>query len=102
MLGEYKPQRQCLPFVGHTWQQFSPSNAVPVGGGDIIENYFLHGEDQKYFVKINRRHHQLFAVEAQALEQVQASHTIRVPAVVAGYRSSCVRLINSLLALWQH
>ena len=71
---------------------------MPVGGGDINENYFLHGEDQKYFVKINRRHHQLFAVEAQALEQVQASHTIRVPVVVAGYRSSCVRLINSLLA----
>lgn len=66
-----------------TRQQFSPSRVMPVGGGDINENYFLEGEDQKYFVKINRRHYQLFAAEAQALEQIQATHTIRVPAVVA-------------------
>ena len=65
-----------------TRQQFSPSRVVPVGGGDINENYFLQGEVQQYFVRINRRHHQLFTAEAHALEEIQATHTIRVPAVV--------------------
>lgn len=84
----------------HTHRPINPQRVTPVSGGDINQNYVLQAEGQAYFVKINHQHHQLFVAEAQALEQIQATQTIRVPAVIAqGIEQQAAYLVLEALPL---
>jgi protein-ribulosamine 3-kinase len=64
-----------------THRPFTLRNATPVGGGNINEAYRLEGADSSsYFLKLNDiRHLPMFVAEAQGLNAIAATHTLRVP-----------------------
>lgn len=64
---------------------FSLRAAAAVGGGDINQAYRLEGADgTRYFLKLNdAQHHAMFIAEADGLAAIGATHTLRVPAVIA-------------------
>lgn len=68
-----------------TRRPFSARNAAAVGGGDINEAYRLDGADgSRYFLKLNEeRLLPMFAAEAEGLETIAATQTLRVPKPVA-------------------
>lgn len=68
-----------------TQRPFTLSAATPVGGGDINESYRLEGADgTRYFLKLNdARHLAMFVAEAEGLNAIAATNTIRVPNPVA-------------------
>ncbi len=55
--------------------------ATPVGGGSINEAYRLDGTDgARYFLKQNdARHLAMFVAEAEGLDAIAATKTMRVP-----------------------
>ncbi|MEB3225283.1 MAG: fructosamine kinase family protein [Synechococcus sp.] len=66
-----------------TGQPFSVEQQRPVGGGCINQGYCLRGSGQQYFVKLNRPNQtEMFAAEALALQQMDATQTIRVPKLI--------------------
>jgi len=51
-----------------------------VGGGSINQAYRIAGTDRQFFVKLNAaRLYDMFAAEAEGLEEIAGSHTVRVP-----------------------
>src|SRR3989338_3183412 len=55
-----------------TQRPFEVRDAIPVGGGSIIQAYRLEGTDgSRYFVKLNdARHLPMFAADAQGLNAI--------------------------------
>lgn len=63
-----------------TGKPFKVLNRRPVSGGCINQGCALIGENATYFVKINQASQiSMFQAEALGLEQMQETHTIRVP-----------------------
>lgn len=63
-----------------TGQPFQTRNTSAVGGGCINTAYRLQGEGLSYFVKLNRANLlAMFEAEAEGLESIAATQTIRVP-----------------------
>ena len=64
-----------------THRAFTLRAATPVGGGSINEAYRLEGVDgSRYFLKLNDAlHHPMFVAEAEGLNAIAATSTIRVP-----------------------
>lgn len=104
-----------------TQRPFLLQCAIPVGGGDINRSFRLEGTDgSRYFLKLNEaRCHALFIAEAAGLQAVAATHTLRVPQVIAhgasegmsflvlehlqlGGRGDARRLGEQLAALHRH
>ncbi|MFT3884387.1 MAG: fructosamine kinase family protein [Flavobacteriales bacterium] len=59
--------------------------AVPIGGGSINDAYRLETSSGRFFVKTNSadRFPSLFEAEADGMERLRATHTVRVPEVLA-------------------
>jgi fructosamine-3-kinase len=63
-----------------TGKPFSTATPRSVGGGCINSGYVLTNGQQSYFVKLNQAAQiAMFEAEAAGLEEMAASHTIRVP-----------------------
>lgn len=64
-----------------TCRPFEAGNPISIGGGNINEAYQLDGADgSRYFLKLNdARHRTMFAAEAQGLDTITATNTVRVP-----------------------
>jgi protein-ribulosamine 3-kinase len=63
-----------------TGQKFTPHNLVKVSGGCINSAFRIEGDGQRYFIKLNdpgKEH--LFEAEAQGLQEISASASIRAP-----------------------
>ena len=60
---------------------FTLSKSTPVGGGSINEAYRLEGTDgSRYFLMLNDAQHlTMFVAEAEGLEAITETNTIRVP-----------------------
>jgi fructosamine-3-kinase len=55
-------------------------NSKPVGGGCINSAYRLEGDNQSYFVKLNRADLlPMFAAEAEGLREIVETNTVRAP-----------------------
>ena len=66
-----------------TGKSFHIHNNQSVGGGCINSAFKLSDHDQSYFVKTNHaRYANMFEAEAEALREMAASKTVRVPAPV--------------------
>ena len=64
----------------NTGDKFELANYRPLGGGCINQAYQISGNGSTYFVKLNQASEvEMFAAEAQGLEQMFATKTIRVP-----------------------
>jgi len=88
-----------------THRPFTLRVATPVGGGSINEAYRLEGTDgSRYFLKLNDvRHHPMFAAEAQGLNTIAATNTVRVPRPIShGTANSTSFLILEYLELSSH
>jgi protein-ribulosamine 3-kinase len=68
-----------------THHPFTLLNHTSVGGGSINEAYRLEGTDSaRYFLKLNDKQHlAMFVAEAQGLEAIAETNTIRVPHAIA-------------------
>jgi protein-ribulosamine 3-kinase len=67
-----------------TGSDLSQARSQPVGGGDINAAYRLSTPQRQWFIKINRAVlADMFAAEAQGLQELAAQHCIRVPDVIA-------------------
>lgn len=68
-----------------THRPFELRDTTPVGGGSINEAYRLEGTDgARYFLKLNDAQHlPMFIAEAEGLEAIAATNTIRVPRPIA-------------------
>jgi protein-ribulosamine 3-kinase len=76
--------------------------ATPVGGGSINEAYQLDGTDgSRYFLKLNdARHLPMFVAEAEGLDAIAATKTVRVPrSVVHGSAGGQSYLVLEYLEL---
>ena len=63
-----------------TGRAFSIRNHQGLGGGCINSAFRVVGDDRSYFVKTNHaRYNDMFAAEADALGEMAASGTVRVP-----------------------
>lgn len=63
-----------------TGRTFSFVSAHALGGGDINSAFRLQGEDNAYFIKLNRTALvSMFAAEFTGLRELAATHTLRVP-----------------------
>jgi protein-ribulosamine 3-kinase len=68
-----------------TGHAFQIADATSVGGGCINDAYRLSGRDgARYFVKLNdARHQAMFEAEAEGLQAIAHTRTVRVPLPVA-------------------
>jgi fructosamine-3-kinase len=68
-----------------THRPFTLDKATPISGGSINEAWRLDGTDgARYFLKLNdAQHYPMFVAEAQGLETIAATDTLRVPSPVA-------------------
>ncbi len=80
-----------MPFWSSIADHISATTGTPFqcqhkqqrGGGCINESYLISGAGQRYFVKLNTAQlSEMFAAEAAGLNEIAASHTIRVPKVI--------------------
>jgi len=63
-----------------TGEKFAPDNHRSIGGGSINDAYLLSNERQTYFVKLNRAVLlDMFAAEAEGLDEMAATNSVRVP-----------------------
>ncbi len=70
--------------AGVTGNTFKVESTRPLAGGDINSAYHLQGEQNSYFVKLNRAEAlSMFSAEADGLNELAASHTVRIPAPIA-------------------
>ena len=66
-----------------TGKGFNVSREQTVGGGSINTAYRIEGDDQVYFVKLNSPGRlAMFEAEAEGLQEIAATNSIRVPAVI--------------------
>lgn len=64
-------------------KKFSVQQVDEIHGGDINRAYVLQGADKKYFVKLNKAELlPMFEVEAQALQVLAGTKTLRIPKVI--------------------
>lgn len=85
-----------------THRPFTLRTATPVGGGSINEAYRLEGTDgSRHFLKLNEaRHLPMFTAEAEGLNAIAATNTLRVPhPVVHGAANSHSFLVLEYLEL---
>jgi protein-ribulosamine 3-kinase len=68
-----------------TQRSFTLAESIPVGGGSINQAYRLDGTDGAgYFLKLNDAQHlAMFVAEAQGLDAIAATKTVRVPRLIA-------------------
>jgi len=68
-----------------THRPFEVRGSTPVGGGSISEAYRLEGAGgTRYFLKLNDAQHlTMFVAEAEGLNAIAATNTIRVPRPIA-------------------
>jgi len=68
-----------------THRPFTLNKSTPVGGGSINEAYRLEGTDgTHYFLKLNDAQHlTMFVAEAEGLDAIAATSTLRVPRPIA-------------------
>lgn len=85
----------------HQDASFTISDCETIGGGSINSSYKLSGNRQSYFVKTNHsRFAGMFAAEAQGLNEIVASHSIRAPQPIAhGEFQNSTYIIMDYLAL---
>ncbi len=70
-------QQQISRMAG---QSVTITAATPVAGGDINQAFRLDGTPDAYFVKLNQgRCQAMFAAEAEGLNEIAATETVRVP-----------------------
>ena len=63
-----------------TNSDFHRRSSTPVGGGCIHSAYCIDGDDKSYFVKLNSAEcASMFEAEAQALQEMAATQTVKVP-----------------------
>ena len=63
-----------------TGQVFKVMQSFSVSGGSINSAYVLEGQREKYFVKLNSKHHSdMFADEAEGLLELAKPNVIHVP-----------------------
>lgn len=69
----------------HVGRPVDVESDVPVGGGSINDAYRLDTNEGRFFVKVNNadRFPSMFAAEADGLQRLHATGTIRVPHVIA-------------------
>lgn len=80
------PQRIESLLSDYSGQAFHIEYQVPIGGGCINDARALHGSGQSYFVKANSRSClPAFVAEANALQELAATQTVRIPKVVAAF-----------------
>lgn len=66
-----------------TGQAFPSFRVLPVGGGDINRSAMIEAGARRYFVKRNGSAYlDMFAAEAEGLQALAATHTLRVPAPI--------------------
>jgi fructosamine-3-kinase len=85
-----------------TQRSFTLAESIPVGGGSINQAYRLDGTDgARYFLKLNDAQHlAMFVAEAQGLDAIAATKTVRVPHTIAhGSVSGHSYLVLEYLAL---
>ncbi len=80
---------------------FHLRSSTPVGGGCIHSAYRLDGDDKSYFVKLNSTEcASMFEVEAQALQEMAATQTVKVPQPICqGAAEGCAYLVLEWLPL---
>jgi protein-ribulosamine 3-kinase len=68
-----------------TDSDFKFERAIPMGGGCINQAVRLEGSGaSRYFVKLNdARHYSIFTAEAEGLDAIASTHTLRVPRPIA-------------------
>ena len=84
---------------------FTLRNTTPVGGGSINESSRLEGMDgSRYFLKLNDAQHlPMFVAEAEGLNAIAATNTIRVPRpIVHGSTNGQSYLVLEYLELSSH
>src|SRR5690606_5794125 len=68
----------------HTLTGVTPDSVQAVAGGDISPAWHAQTGQQHWFIKTGPvAHAELFAAEAAGLHALQASNTVRVPAVIS-------------------
>ena len=73
-------EQQISQATGH---EFQIANNLAIGGGCINAALKLGGDDHSYFIKTNHaRYAYMFEAEAEALREMAAAGTVRVPAPV--------------------
>lgn len=84
-----------------TGRSFHPETIDAVGGGCINQTYRVAGGGQRFFVKINSADGEdMFAAEAEGLEEIHRSNTLRVPRPVCwGQHESHAWLVLEYLDL---
>ncbi len=84
-----------------TGQSFHPETIDTIGGGCINQTYRIADGGQRFFVKINSVDSgDMFAAEAEGLEEIGRSHTLRVPRPVCwGQHESHAWLVLEYLDL---
>ena len=67
-----------------TGRPFSVDQQRSMGGGSINDAFLLSGDDgQQFFVKTNQTGRKaMFEAEAQGLQEIASSNTIKVPKIV--------------------
>ncbi len=76
----------------------------PVSGGDINQAYCLESKSKKYFLKINHeKYYAMFCTEAEALQIIATTDSIRVPKVICmGKFSQQSFLVLEFIELTSH
>ncbi len=84
-----------------TGQSFHPKAINAVGGGCINQAYCIADDRQRFFVKINSADRlEMFAAEAEGLQEISRSGTLRVPqSVCQGQNASHAWLVLEYLDL---
>lgn len=84
-----------------TGKPFSAATSRSVGGGCINSGYILTDGQQPYFVKLNQAAQiAMFEAEAAGLDEMAASHTIRVPKPICwGTANGSAYLVQEWLEL---
>jgi protein-ribulosamine 3-kinase len=90
---------QCITVV--TGRPFHIETIDAVGGGCINQTYCIAGNEQRFFVKINSADgRDMFAAEAEGLQEISRSNSLRVPQPVSwGYNESHSWLVLEYLDL---
>lgn len=79
---------------------FTATSTEPAGGGCINEALVLHGNGERYFVKLNRRDRAaMFVAEAEGLRELHAADAIRVPQPICSGVSGRAFLVLEYLEL---
>jgi protein-ribulosamine 3-kinase len=78
-------ERLCEHISRHVGVPVDIERELPIGGGSINDAYRLDTNEGPFFVKVNSadRFPSMFEAEADGLERLRATNTLRVPEVIA-------------------